>query len=90
MNDHDRRMLDWVRAFNPYDLYSKGHDRPDVAGPDALLPGPDRRVLPAPARLVIGGWHALAPRWACSRSPRPSPKPEMPTQREGMPPARFA
>ena len=31
MNDRDRAMLDWVRAFNPYDLYSKGHDRPDVA-----------------------------------------------------------
>lgn len=35
LNDHDRRMLEWVRAFNPYDLYSKGHDRPDVA---ALTP----------------------------------------------------
>ncbi|GAC1475087.1 MAG: hypothetical protein NVSMB9_26800 [Isosphaeraceae bacterium] len=30
MNDHDRRMMDWVRRFNPYDLYSKGHERPDV------------------------------------------------------------
>jgi inositol oxygenase len=30
MNDHDRAMMDWVRAFNPYDLYSKGDDRPDV------------------------------------------------------------
>lgn len=30
MNDHDRAMLPWVRKFNPYDLYSKGHDRPDV------------------------------------------------------------
>jgi inositol oxygenase len=35
MDDHDRRMLAWVRAFNPYDLYSKGHERPDVA---ALVP----------------------------------------------------
>ena len=35
MDDRDRRLLDWVRAFNPYDLYSKGHDRPDVA---ALTP----------------------------------------------------
>ena len=24
MNDRDREMFDWVRAFNPYDLYSKG------------------------------------------------------------------
>lgn len=23
MNDHDREMFAWVRAFNPYDLYSK-------------------------------------------------------------------
>jgi inositol oxygenase len=32
MTDHDHRMMDWVRRFNPYDLYSKGHARPDVAG----------------------------------------------------------
>jgi len=31
MTPHDHRMTDWVRKFNPYDLYSKGHDRPDVA-----------------------------------------------------------
>ncbi len=30
LNAHDREMFAWVRAFNPYDLYSKGHDRPDV------------------------------------------------------------
>jgi inositol oxygenase len=35
MNDRDRDLLGWVQAFNPYDLYSKGHDRPDV---DALTP----------------------------------------------------
>lgn len=29
---HDREMLTWVRAFNPYDLYSKTVVRPDVAG----------------------------------------------------------
>ena len=32
MNDQDHRMMEWVRTFNPYDLYSKGHDRPDVEG----------------------------------------------------------
>jgi inositol oxygenase len=32
MNDHDRQMFDWVRAFNPYDLYSKSATRPDVKG----------------------------------------------------------
>lgn len=30
MTDHDRRMMEWVRRFNPFDLYSKGHERPDV------------------------------------------------------------
>jgi len=29
MNDHDREMFTWVRKFNPYDLYSKAHIRPD-------------------------------------------------------------
>jgi inositol oxygenase len=23
-------MLPWVRDFNPYDLYSKGHSKPDI------------------------------------------------------------
>jgi inositol oxygenase len=31
MNDRDRRLFSWVRAFNPYDLYSKAAARPDVA-----------------------------------------------------------
>jgi inositol oxygenase len=31
MNDRDREMFAWVRAFNPYDLYSKAAARPDVA-----------------------------------------------------------
>jgi len=31
MNDKDRKMFDWVRAFNPYDLYTKSHEKPDVA-----------------------------------------------------------
>lgn len=35
MNDHDRAMFRWVRAFNPYDLYTKSDDRPDV---EALRP----------------------------------------------------
>ena len=29
MNDKDREMFDWVRKFNPYDLYSKGLEKPD-------------------------------------------------------------
>ncbi len=34
-NDSDRAMLTWVRAFNRFDLYSKGAARPDV---QALMP----------------------------------------------------
>jgi inositol oxygenase len=29
-NEKDKLMLEWVRKFNPYDLYSKGHAKPDV------------------------------------------------------------
>uniref|UniRef100_A0A7C2P1V7 Inositol oxygenase n=1 Tax=Schlesneria paludicola TaxID=360056 RepID=A0A7C2P1V7_9PLAN len=32
MNDGDRELMRWVRAFNPYDLYSKSAERPNVAG----------------------------------------------------------
>lgn len=35
LTDHDREMLKWVRAFNPYDLYTKSGGRPDV---EALRP----------------------------------------------------
>ena len=30
MNEHDEHMFEWVRKFNPYDLYSKGRERPSV------------------------------------------------------------
>lgn len=29
-NRQDREMLKWVNAFNPYDLYTKSHEAPDV------------------------------------------------------------
>src|SRR4051812_30318919 len=29
MNEQDREMFKWVRAFNPYDLYTKSQERPD-------------------------------------------------------------
>ena len=32
MNDKDREFFKWVREFNPYDLYSKSHEPPDVEG----------------------------------------------------------
>jgi inositol oxygenase len=28
LNNQDRRMLKWVKAFNPFDLYSKGDAKP--------------------------------------------------------------
>jgi inositol oxygenase len=28
MNERDREMFKWVREFNPYDLYTKSHERP--------------------------------------------------------------
>jgi inositol oxygenase len=31
MNDHDREMFEWVKLFNPYDLYSKADTKPDPA-----------------------------------------------------------
>lgn len=31
MNDQDRQLFRWVRAFNPYDLYTKSDAPPDVA-----------------------------------------------------------
>ena len=30
MNDHDKEMFSWVRAFNPYDLYTKSEERVNV------------------------------------------------------------
>jgi inositol oxygenase len=30
MNDQDREMFKWVRAFNPYDLYTKSQQRPNL------------------------------------------------------------
>jgi inositol oxygenase len=35
MNDRDLQQMEWVRKFNPYDLYSKGQKPPDV---DQLKP----------------------------------------------------
>ena len=30
MTKHDEQMFEWVRKFNPYDLYSKGRERPNA------------------------------------------------------------
>jgi inositol oxygenase len=31
MDDHDRKMLKWVNLFNPYDLYSKAANPPNIS-----------------------------------------------------------
>ena len=46
MNDKDREMFEWVKKFNPYDLYSKGDEKVSVAKTPPVLRGPDPRVLP--------------------------------------------
>jgi inositol oxygenase len=51
MNDHDKKMFEWVRRFNPYDLYSKSPVAPD---PVALRPYYEdliAKYLPAKLRL---------------------------------------
>jgi inositol oxygenase len=49
MNDTDRAMFDWVRKFNPYDLYTKSHEKPDVK---ALRPYYDELIAEYfPAKL---------------------------------------
>ncbi len=30
MNEQDRKMFSWVQAFNPYDLYTKSHEKPNL------------------------------------------------------------
>lgn len=50
LNDRDRSMLKWVRAFNRYDLYSKGSARPNV---QELMPYYEeltKEFFPAPLR----------------------------------------
>jgi inositol oxygenase len=41
MNDRDRELFKWVRAFNPYDLYTKSHQKPDS---NALRPFYDELI----------------------------------------------
>jgi inositol oxygenase len=47
MNDHDRKMFDWVRRFNPYDLYSKSPVPPDPVALRPYYEGLIAKYLPA-------------------------------------------
>ena len=51
MDDHDREMFEWVKKFNPYDLYSKNPVPPKV---DELKPYYEdliAKYLPATVKL---------------------------------------
>ena len=52
MNDRDRQQMEWVRKFNPYDLYSKGHEPPDVEALKPFYLDLIAEFFPASDRLV--------------------------------------
>ena len=51
MDDHDRAMFNWVRAFNPYDLYSKSPKPPVVSELKPYYQELIAKYLPATVRL---------------------------------------
>ncbi|QHS58264.1 inositol oxygenase family protein [Chitinophaga agri] len=46
MNDHDREMFEWVRKFNPYDLYSKSPKPPVISELKPYYEGLIKKYLP--------------------------------------------
>ncbi len=51
MDDHDHEMFNWVRAFNPYDLYSKSPKPPVVSELKPYYQELIAKYLPATVRL---------------------------------------
>ncbi|MEE8218479.1 MAG: inositol oxygenase family protein [Vicinamibacteria bacterium] len=51
MDDRDREMLEWIRAFSPYDLYSKSPTPPD------------RKALEPYYRELVDGFFPRPLRW---------------------------
>lgn len=51
MDDHDHKMFKWVRAFNPYDLYSKSPKPPVVSELKPYYQELIAKYLPATLRL---------------------------------------
>jgi inositol oxygenase len=51
MNDHDRAMFEWVKKFNPYDLYSKSPNPPVVSELKPYYEDLIAKYLPATIRL---------------------------------------
>jgi len=46
MDDHDREMLKWVKLFNPYDLYSKSPNPPNLQELKPYYEGLIKKYLP--------------------------------------------
>ncbi|GAA4306996.1 inositol oxygenase family protein [Compostibacter hankyongensis] len=51
MNDHDREMFEWVKKFNPYDLYSKSPTPPVLEALKPYYEGLIAKYLPEKIRL---------------------------------------
>jgi inositol oxygenase len=51
LDDHDREMFQWVRKFNPYDLYSKNPTPPVLSELKPYYPGLIEKYLPPTIRL---------------------------------------
>jgi inositol oxygenase len=51
MNDHDREMFEWVKKFNPYDLYSKSPKPPVIAELKPYYESLIAKYLPETIRL---------------------------------------
>ncbi len=50
MHERDLALMDWVREFNPYDLYSKGREKPDAAALTPYYRDLLDRFFPTPLR----------------------------------------
>lgn len=50
LDDHDHEMLEWVRKFNPYDLYSKSDSRPRLEDHKAFYDDLIAEYFPNPIR----------------------------------------
>ena len=58
MNAQDREMLKWVQAFNPYDLYTKSAQRPNLQGTAPLLRRSHQRIFPTRVAVVMANFSA--------------------------------
>src|SRR5262249_10861546 len=50
MSEEDKAMFDWVRTFNPFDLYTKSHQRPNVTELRPFYEGLIEEFFPAKLR----------------------------------------